>query len=307
MSHRVSIGAIVALAIGISLTNASAERGEEASGGDATEELKAIEPGRYRGRYVSPLGPGAKLDPYAPGPNSPYWMPYRPEGPGGKLTFPPDTLKLAEERRFEKRDPVLGLDLAINLDTEPQPFMRVEEKIYAVRVVPEVSVVCLTARVNAEVGEREFEREWFTAFKGQSATVSGIEEDYILAGRTAEFEVEESDFRVLQKTKVDESGKVTHHAVYEGSLTLDETLLSCVKRVAQRAISETGAEVYGLLLPGVAGWFGVKWIRRRKQKHNAAEAKGEQKTAKTKAAKWSTANRGRKAKTKNRRKRGSRK
>ena len=81
---------------------------------------------------MPPAGHGAGPDPFAPGPDSPYWV--RPEitDPEDRKTFHPRLVEVASQLRYEQRNRALGLDLRIDLDMHPQPFMTVNEKIYPV-------------------------------------------------------------------------------------------------------------------------------------------------------------------------------
>ena len=109
-----------------------------------------VEPRRYRGAYVPPVGHGAGPDPFAPGPNSPYWVRLEMVDLEGRKTFPPVVVEVASQLRFEHRNPALGLDLRFDLDMHPQPFMTVNEKIYPVDF--DVSGWRKVAYVTADVG-----------------------------------------------------------------------------------------------------------------------------------------------------------
>lgn len=55
--------------------------------GASSDSPSVLEPRRYRGRYVPPAGYGGKPDPFAPGPDSPYWMRLEMTNPEGRKTF----------------------------------------------------------------------------------------------------------------------------------------------------------------------------------------------------------------------------
>ena len=129
--------------------------------------LRSLTPRRYRGAYVPPAGHGAGPDPFAPGPDSPYWVRLEMTDPEGRKTFHPRLIEVASQLRYEHRNLALGLDLRIDLDMHPQPFMTVNEKIYPVEL--DLSGWRLVAYVTADVGTREFENAWFAAFAGSDS------------------------------------------------------------------------------------------------------------------------------------------
>ena len=178
--------ALVVAVFGLAWTCPAPESHAAAEEGDSTEP-SAVEPTRYRGRYVPPAEVGEGPDPYAPGPDSPYWVRLEVTDAQGRATFPPRVLDAAARLRYEDRNPRLGLDLDIDLTMGPQPFMTVNEKIYPVDF--DFRGWRLQAHVTADVGLREFERAWFAAFAGRRAVVSGLP---AAIGDSARFRVEEA-------------------------------------------------------------------------------------------------------------------
>ena len=228
--------------------------------GTSSNSPSVLEPRRYRGHYVPPAGHGGEADPFAPGPDSPYWTRLEMTNPEGRKTFTPRLVEVAAQLRYEKRNPALGLDLHIDLDTHPQPFMTVNEKIYPVEV--NLSGWRLVAHLTADVGSREFEKSWFAAFVDQSAIVSGLPRSSALAGFSATFRVDESTFGSVRKTVVQDEQRTSSRVVYAGQLTLRETLGSFVVRQWGLARQQSFALVYGALISIVLSLLLVR-LRRR--------------------------------------------
>ena len=232
----------------------------------------AIEPSRYRGPYVPPAGIGAGSDPFAPGPNSPYWVRLEMTDSEGSNTFPPRVVHVASQLRYEHRNPRLGLGLRIDLDMYPQPFMTVNEKIYPVRIV--LSGWPLVARVTADVGSREFERAWFAAFADQTAVLVGLSPSTAVLGASAHFRVEEASFGPLQTTVVHDDGRTTSRAGFAGRLTLRETYGSFVTREWELARQQSFVLAYGVLIGGVATLIGLpvaltrRWMGARRARRS---------------------------------------
>ena len=204
--------------------------------------------------WVGPLGP----DPFAPGPNSPYWQRIEMFDSEGQPTFDPRLVKVASQLRYEDRNPALGLDLLIRLDMGPQRFMTVNEKIYPVRVDPGGWWKVL--RVTAEVGSRQFESDWFAAFAGQTAVVSGFTSSSAVPGFSARFRVKESTFGPSQITVVHDDGRTTYRAGYSGWLTLRETFGSFVDRQWDLARRQSFPLVYGAVIATI-GTLTIGWLR----------------------------------------------
>ena len=215
----------------------------------SSDSRSVLEPSRYRGRYVPPAGLGAGPDPFAPGPNSPYWRRLEMTDPEGRKTFPPGLVEVASQLRFEQRNPALGLGLSIDLDMHPQPFMTVNEKIYPVKF--NVSGWRKVAYVTADVGTRQFENVWFAAFAGQSAVVSGLPSTSAVPGFSAAFRVDEATFGPSQITVVHDGGRTTSRAGYVGSLTLRETFGSFIEREWGLARQQSFVLVFGALIGAV--------------------------------------------------------
>ena len=215
----------------------------------SSDPPSVVEPSRYRGPYVPPAGLGPGPDPFAPGPDSPYWVRLEMTDPEGRKTFPPRVVEVASRLRYEHRDPAIGLDLAIYLDMHPQPFMTVNEKIYPVEI--DLSGWRLVAYVTADVGSREFERAWFAAFADQTAVLSGLPPSSAVPGASAEFRVEGASFGPFQTTVVHDDGRTTSRAGYAGRLTLRETCGSFVSREWGLARQQSFVLAYGTLIGGV--------------------------------------------------------
>ena len=67
--------------------------------------LRSLNRARYRGPYVPPAGNGAGPDPFAPGPDSPYWVRFEMTDPEGRKTFHPRLVEVASQLRYEHRNP----------------------------------------------------------------------------------------------------------------------------------------------------------------------------------------------------------
>ena len=234
----------------------------------ASPDLPSVlEPRRYRGPYVPPAGHGAEPDPFAPGPDSPYWMRLEMTNPEGRKTFPPRLVEVASQLRYEERNRAVGLDLHIDLDAYPHPFMTVNEKIYPVEF--DLTGWRLVAHVTADVGSRKFENSWFAAFTDQSAIVSGLPPSSAVAGSSAAFRVDEATFGSVQKTVVHDDGRTSSRVGYAGRLTLRETLGSFVARQWGLARQESFVLAYGALIGIVLIPLGkvvaivFVWFRRR--------------------------------------------
>ena len=212
-----------------------------------------LKPRRYRGRYVPPAGHVDGPDPFAPGPNSPYWRRFEMFDSDGRPTFDPRLVDVSSQLRYKDRNPALGLDLRIRLDMGPQPFMTVNEKIYPVRVDPGGWWKVL--RVTAEVGSRQFESDWFAAFAGQTAVVSGFTSSSAVPGFSATFRVEESTFGPSQITVVHDDGRTTSRAGYSGWLTLRETFRSFVDRQWDLTRRQSFPLVYSAVIATIVGWL----------------------------------------------------
>ena len=248
--------AILGLVSALLLLSGASATGAEAS----SDPPSVVEPRRYRGPYVPPAGHGAGPDPFAPGPDSPYWVPLKMTDPEGQKTFAPGLVEVASQLRYEHRDPALGLDLRIDLDMHPQPFMTVNEKIYPVKL--DHSGWWFVAYVTADVGPREFENAWFAAFEDQTAVVSGFPPSSAVLGSSVEFRVEEVAFGVSQTTVVHDDGSTTSRAGYAGRLTLRETFGSFVAREWALARQQSFVLVYGALI-GVVVALAFGWLRFR--------------------------------------------
>ena len=232
----------------------------ESSAADTTEssaEPSVVEPRRYRGPYVPPAKDGAGPDPFAPGPDSPYWVRLEMTDTQGRKTFSPRVVAVATQLRYEHRNPDVGLDLHVDLEMKPQPFMTVNEKIYPVEL--SFRGWRLVADVTAEVGLREFESAWFAAFADQRAVVSGLPATSAVTGDSAEFRVEEASFGPSQTTVVLDDGRTTSRVGYAGWLTLRETFGSFVAREWSLVLQESFLLVYGAVIAGFVtlsfGWF----------------------------------------------------
>ena len=232
----------------------------EISAADTTEssaEPSVVEPRRYRGPYVPPPQDGAGPDPFAPGPDSPYWVRLEMTDSQGRKTFLPRVVEVAARVRHENRNPDVGLDLHVDLEMWPQPFMTVNEKIYPVEF--SFSGWRLVANVTADVGLREFESAWFAAFADRMAVVSGLPATSAVTGDSAEFRVEEASFGPSQTTVVLDDGRTTSRVGYAGWLTLRETFGSFVAREWSLVLQESFLLVYGALIAGFVtlsfGWF----------------------------------------------------
>ena len=242
--------------------------------GARSDSPSVVEPRRYRGPYVPPGGHGAEPDPFAPGPDSPYWVRLEMTSPEGRKTFPPRIVEVASELRYEQRNRALGLDLGIDLDMHPQPFMTVNEKIYPVEF--DLSGWRLVAHVTADVGSREFENAWFAAFADQSALVSGLPPTSAVPGSSAAFRVDEATFGPVQKTVVHDDGRTTSRVGYAGRLTLRETLGSFVARQWGLARQESFVLAYGALIGIVLSLLGnvvairLAWLRGRRRHTSVA-------------------------------------
>ena len=246
----------------------------EISGAHATnpaassDSPSVVEPGRYRGPYVPPAGREGEPDPFAPGPDSPYWIRLEMTDPEGRKTFHPRLVEVASQLRYEHRNRAIGLELQIDLDMHPQPFLTVNEKIYPVEV--NLSGWRLVAHVTADVGERKFEDAWFAAFVQQIALVSGLPPSMAASGTPVEFLVTDVAFGPLQKTVVHDDGRTISHAGYGGRLTLRETFDSFVSRQWAVAVQQSFLLAYGALITGVLSIVGGltaltrRWIRARR-------------------------------------------
>ena len=234
-----------------------------------SDSPSVLEPRRYRGPYVPPLGQGGGYDPFAPGPDSPYWTRLEMTNSEGRKTIHPRLVEVASQLRYEQRNRALGLDLHIDLDMHPHPFMTVNEKIYPVKF--DLSGWWLVVHVTADVGAREFENAWFAAFAHQKALVSGLPPSTAVPGTSAEFRVDDATFGLFQKTVVHDDGRTTSRAGYAGRLTLRETVGSFVDRQWGLALQQSFVVAYGLLIGGVVtlagGLFALtrRWLRSLRQ------------------------------------------
>ena len=226
----------------------------------SSDAPSVVEPRRYRGAYVPPAGHGARPDPFAPGPNSPYWVRLEMTDPEGRKTFHPRLVEVASRLRYERRNLALGLDLRIDLDMHPQPFMTVNEKIYPVEL--DLSGWRLVAHVTADVSTREFENVWFAAFTGKTAVVDGLPPSSTVLGSSAEFRVEKATFGPSQTTVIRDDDRTTSRAGYSGRLTLRKTFGSFVAREWALARQQSFALVYGALIGGVVA-LAFGWVRFR--------------------------------------------
>ena len=242
--------------------------------GASSNSPSVPEPRRYRGPYVPPAGHGAEPDPFAPGPDSPYWVRLEMTSPEGRKTFPPRLVEVASQLRYEQRNRELGLDLRIDLDMHPQAFMTVNEKIYPVEF--DLSGWRLVAHVTADVGSREFENAWFAAFADQSAIVSGLPPTSAVPGSSAAFRVDVTTFGPVQNTVVHDDGRTTSRVGYAGRLTLRETLGSFVARQWWLARQESFVLTYGAVITIVLSLLGnvlaltFAWLRRGRRHTSVA-------------------------------------
>ena len=240
----------------------------------SSDSSSAVEPSRYRGLYVPPTGLDGESDPFAPGPDSPYWIRLEMTDPEGRKTFHPRLVEVAAQLRFTQRNRAIGLDLQIDLDMHPQPFMTVNEKIYPVEV--DFNGWRLIARVAADVGSRQFEDAWFAAFAQQTALVTGLASSMAAPGFAVEFRVEDVEFGPLQKTVVHDDGRITSHAGYGGWLTLRETIGSFVSRQWGLAVQQSFLLAYGALIAAALGLVGsaialiCSWLRARRNRRAVA-------------------------------------
>ena len=237
--------------------------------GARSDSTPVVEPRRYRGPYVPPAGHEGGADPFAPGPDSPYWMRLEMADPEGRKTFDPHLVEVASRVRYEQRNPALGLDLRIDLDMHPQPFMTVNEKIYPVQF--DLRGWWLVADVSADVGTRQFENAWFTAFGGQSVIVSGLPATAAVPGFLGKFGVDEASFSRVQKTVVHDDGRTTSRIGYVGSLSLRESFGSFVSRQFGLALQQSFVLAYGAfigvaftLIVGCLVTFTGRWLRSRR-------------------------------------------
>ena len=259
----------VPIFLGLGSTSVVLPEASATDPGASSDLPSALEPNRYRGPYVPPAGHGAGPDPFAPGPDSPYWLRLEMTNPEGRKTFPPRLVELASQLRYENRNRAVGLDLRIDLDMHPQPFMTVNEKIYPVEL--DLSGWRLVAYVSANVGSREFENAWFAAFADQSAIVFGLSPTFAAPGYSAAFRVDEGSFGPVQKTVVQEDGQITSRVGYAGRLTLRETLGSFVARQWGLARQESFVLAYGALISIVFSLLGnvvalaLAWRCRRRR------------------------------------------
>lgn len=253
---------VVVPVVGLAFTFVGFPESNAREAAGTSDEPSVIEPKRYRGAYVPPAEVGDGPDPFAPGPDSPYWVRLETTDTQGRRTFSPHVVELAAQLRYEHRNPQIGLDIHVDLEMGPKPFMTVNEKIYPVEFSS--SGWRLLAHVATDVGLREFESAWFAAFADQKAVVSGLSATSAASGDSAEFRVEEATFGRLQTTVVLDDGSTTSRVGYTGQLTLRETFGSFVARQWSLVVRESFLLLYGALIGvGVTLVVGV-CLRRRK-------------------------------------------
>ena len=265
--HLNAIGRLaVPLVLGLGFALLVLPEANATDAGARSELTPVVEPGRYRGPYVPPARRGGGPDPFAPGPDSPYWVRLEMADPEGRKTFDPRLVEVASRLRFEQRNRALGLDLRIDLGMHPQPFMTVNEKIYPVQF--DLSGWWLVAYVTTDVGTRQFENAWFAAFAGRPAIVFGLPATAAVPGFSAMFRVHEASFSRVQKTVVHDDGRTTSRAGYVGSLTLRESFGSFVSRQWGLALQQSFVLAYGafigvvftLIVGGLIA-FTRRWLR----------------------------------------------
>ena len=251
---------VLAPVLGLAFASLELSDSDAGDGTESTAEPSIVEPGRYRGAYVPPDEVGDGPDPYAPGPDSPYWVRLEMTDSHGRRTFPPRVVKVAAELRYENRNPGIGLDLHVDLEMGPQPFMTVNEKIYPVE--SRFSGWRLVGNVTANVGLRDFESAWFAAFADQSAVVSGLPTTPAGTVESAKFRVEDASFGPFQTTVVLDDGRTVSRGGYAGRLKLRETFGSFLARQWSRVLRESFLLVYGAVVAGgvgaLFGWFRLR-------------------------------------------------
>ena len=183
----------------------------------------------------------------------------------GREMFHPHVMQASFGLRYSERDRRLGMNIAIRRGFHPQPIMTINEKVYPVTL--EERGWRNAVRVYADVGAREFERDWFDALNGRIVTLSG--RHAANPQRPAEVQtlrVQNASFGTYQRDVVADDGSTASHAGYEGRLVLRETIGSLVRRQLMLVVEDSFVIAATALAAGVVGYVMALLPARRRRR-----------------------------------------
>ena len=211
-------------------------------------ERRANPAQRARGR------PERRRDPFAPDNNPELWARLVVVDSHGREMFEPKSMEASFSLRYAHRDPLVGMDITIWRKMHPQPVMTVNNKIYPVTL--KEGGWRRVAEVTADVGQREFEREWFTALEDQTAILSDLPGYPEGAGASETLRVERASFGRFQRIVVVDDNSTVSRAGYEGRLTLRETIPSFLGRQLAIVLENSFVIAATALAAGGVGYLG---------------------------------------------------
>ncbi len=226
------------------------------------DSVSAVEPRRWRGRYVSPAErqatPAQRLrnrhkqrpDLLAPDVNPEMWARLVVVDAQGRPMFEPNGMAASSAVRYADRDRILGMEVEILRGFHPLPVMTVNLKAYPVTLYEQGWRK--TATVYADVGARKHEQEWFDALQGRVATISHIPGSSENIGPSITLRIGAASFGTVQKIVVGDDGPPTPHVAYEGRLELRETWSSFLSRQTNAVLESSFLIVATGLASGVA-------------------------------------------------------
>ena len=142
--------------------------------------------------------------------------------------FEPAGLASSELLRYGDRNRVLGMDVDIWRNLHPLPVMTVNEKAYAVTLREEGWRK--TVNVYADVGARQYEKEWFDALQGRVVTLANFPGSLEGVSEAVTLRIKKTAFGRVHKIVVGDNGRTDSHTAHEGRLELRETWPSFVSR-----------------------------------------------------------------------------
>ena len=177
--------------------------------------------------------------------------------------FEPRSMEASFSLRYAHRDPLVGMDITIWREMHPQPVMTVNNKIYPVTL--KEGGWRRAVEVIADVGHRDFEKEWFAALEGRIAILSDLPGYPEGAGASETLRIEEASFGTFQRIVVADDGSTSSRAGYEGRLTLRETIPSFLGRQLMIVLENSFVIAATALAAGGVGWL-VAVVRDRQKR-----------------------------------------